>query len=338
MDFYSLCKKYGIERAVVRVSKAGTVNTEMMSIGTFEGKEIGISHIFDIASLTKLFTTTLALMMLDRGELALQDSVRKYFPQMDRKEITIWNLLTHTALMAVPLSEVRTYAKGRADYEQAIFSAGKIADMQYCYQCSNFILLGWILEKIGGAPLDILMQRELFLPLGMHDTSFGITDTSKFLRTLPTEIDEVRGEIRGEVHDPNAYLLGGVAGNAGIFTSMEDFSVFMDLWMGRGTYNGKTFLTEATVDNAWKKQYHTMGAYAQGLGWKLESPHESDPWTQKGSKLHGGFTGTFTLLLPEKNMYATVFTNFLYPEGIEQKGRGLFRSFVGEVFEMLFAG
>lgn len=333
MDLLALTKKYGIERAILDVQSEGHVETK--SVGSFVGSELTSEHIFDIASLTKLFTTTLALIMLDRGELRLEDKVVDYFPQMLREDVTIWHLLTHTATMAVPLSEVRTWAKGREDYEQAIFTSGKISNMEYCYQCSNFIVLGWILEKIGMVSLDNLLKNELFLPLGMSDTNFGIKDPSKLLRTLPTEVDRERGEIRGVVHDPNAYLLGGVAGNAGIFTTIEDFRKFTRLWLQRGAYEGKQFLREETVAQAWSVQYQSQGTYGQGLGWKLESPHETDPWVIKGGKMHGGFTGTFTLLLPEKKFAATVFTNFLYPGGIEQTGRGVFRSFVGEIYKGL---
>lgn len=329
MSLQEIGVKYGISQMAIRVTKGGTAT--LHTHGISHGEEM----LFDIASLTKLFTATLFLKMYERQEIHLEDNVQKYFPQIKRGDIFVQNLLTHTALMAVPLAHVRTWAQGRDDYEKAIFSAERIGDMDYCYQCSNFILLGWILEKVGGAPLNELMKKEIFEPLEMHTTYFGEASEEIQMKTLPTEIDLLRGLIQGVVHDPNSFLLKGIGGNAGIFTTIEEFSHFTDLWLGKGVWKGKRILDEKSIQSAWYRWYQSKGEYGQGLGWKLASPHESDPWIIPGSVLHGGFTGTFTLLLPEEEKSCTIFTNFLYPHGIREVGRGIFRKFVYEVFQEL---
>lgn len=302
----------------------------------YSSEGISESSLFDIASLTKLFTATLVLKMIERGEMSLNDTVQKFFPEMKREEVTIGHLLSHTSTMQVPLSEVRKIAQDRKGYEKAIFSAAKIPEVNYCYQCSNYIVLGWIAEKIGGNTLDILMEKEVLLSLKMFETHYGVKDTEKLSRTIISATDPIRGEVRGEVHDPNSYLLGGVSGNAGIFTTLKDFRNFTDMWLQRGEFQGERILKEETVENAWKAHYQSHGKYAQGLGWKLETPHETDPWTIPGSKLHGGFTGTFTLLIPKKNFSCTIFTDFLHSHGEEETRKGTFREVVGDIFKTMF--
>jgi CubicO group peptidase (beta-lactamase class C family) len=295
------------------------------------------STIYDIASLTKAVgTTSAAMMLVQDGRLDLDRPLVQYFPEWtgsaDRAWMTARHLLTHTSGLPAggPLSGV----VAREDI------VGFMADVRlkarpgarYEYSDYGLILLGSLIERITGERLDAFLQRELFDPLQLQDTGFNpkrwaADESSPFhlasaaapvsARIAPTERTPRRGVIRGEVHDPLAYRLDGVAGNAGIFSSARDLAVFAKLVLSGGAL-GDTRIFADTVIHEFTRRRSPLARHA--LGWELarEDGPSGDlfPATAFG---HTGFTGTSLFVDPEHDLFVVLLTNRVYPNASERR-------------------
>src|SRR5438128_193126 len=185
--------------------------------------------IFDLASLTKPIATATSIMVLaEQGKLKVSDPLAQYLPAFRRKEsekITLEQLLTHTSgfIADNPLSD---YADGVEKAWERLFALKPVTEpgSKFTYSDMNYILLGAVVEKVSGLPLDAFAHKHIFAPLGMNETGFKPQGQLKE-RAAPTE---KRGEqwMHGEVHDPRSYALGGVAGHAGLFSSADDLAVY----------------------------------------------------------------------------------------------------------------
>ncbi len=201
---------------------------EACRIGT--ARPITTRTSYDLASLTKVVcSVTLALVYAGRGMLTLDDPVVDWLPGFSRSDTTLLHLLTHTSGLVAhrPFFE---RLRGRAAIVEAVFeeAAGSAPTGEVLYSDLNFMLLGWVLEACGGAGLGELFATEVALPLGMNRTGFLPAQGEE---TAATELDGdqrlVPGLVWGEVHDGNAYALGGVAGHAGLFAPVADLAVFV---------------------------------------------------------------------------------------------------------------
>jgi beta-N-acetylhexosaminidase len=304
------------------VAKDGAV-VYNKSFGSFEynskSAKVSASTIYDIASVTKVIATTSAIMRLyDEEKILLDDSVMKYIPEFrnhDKEKITIRNLLLHNG--GLPAFK-RLYLTCKSPEEvldsvyqtETIYSAGDST----VYSDFNFILLGKIVENISGVTLDKYADSVFFKPLGMTSTIYN-PSSSNLKKIAPTEYDSVYRKrlIQGEVHDENAFALGGVSGHAGLFSTSSDLSIFLQMIMNGGSYAGKQYLKPETVKLFTTRQgKHSTRA----LGWDTKTMNGySSAGSLFGEKSfgHTGFTGTSVWVEPEKNIFVILLTNRVYP-------------------------
>jgi uncharacterized protein YbbC (DUF1343 family)/CubicO group peptidase (beta-lactamase class C family) len=277
-----------------------------------------LDTIFDIASLTKPVGTTIAVMSLvERGTLLLEAPLGRYLREFQGKqfdEITIRRLLTHSAGLAETPPRT-TVAAGfpRAASEIARLPLEYAPGSSFQYSDTGFILLGEVVRRVGGVPLDRYLDRVLFRPLGLTDTTFQ-PRASTMVRVAPTEF--ANGHLlRGEVHDPRARLLGGVAGHAGMFSTAADLSRICRMLLNGGTLGGQRILAVATVRSM--LELAPDGRGTRTLGWDVASSYSRTlaPFFPEGSVGHLGFTGTAVWIDPPTKSYLIILSNRVHPNG-----------------------
>lgn len=274
--------------------------------------------IFDIASLTKPFGTTLAIMALsERGLIALDAPLGRYlkeFRAAQFKQVTIRRILAHTAgLPAIPANRDVAVKFPRAARELARHPLEYAPGTGFQYSDEGFILLGEVVRRVTGEPLDRYLERVLFRPLGLRDTTFHPTAAQR-ARVAPTEW--ANGHmLRGVVHDPRARLLGGVAGHAGMFSTASDLARICRMLLHEGALDGRRLLKPATVRLMWTRTPEDDGLRA--LGWDVSSPFARPMglFFPAGSVGHTGFTGTTVWLDPPTRAYMLLLTNRVHPNG-----------------------
>ena len=276
---------------------------------------------FDLASLTKVVATTTAMMMLvERGHVDPDEVVVTYLPEFGsngKSTVTVRQLLRHRGGL-VPFR--RYYLEPNASREsvlQAILGDTLVyqPDKDERYSDLGFIVLGLLVERVTGMDLATFARDSIFVPLGMHATAFRATDgTDAYV--VPTEIDSVFRQrlIQGEVHDENAFVLGGTAGHAGLFSTAKDLSRFARMLLGNGALDGLRFLDSTTVAAFTRRDHFPHGERA--MGWDFKS---IEGYTSAGKHFgassfgHTGFTGTSMWIDPEADVFAVLLTNRVYP-------------------------
>ena len=266
--------------------------------------------IYDIASLSKVVGTTTAIMILyDEKKIGLDDAVVNYLPTFgggDKDKVTIRQLLTHTS--GLPAGrDIWRIAQTPLEARALVLSTpleGR-PGAQYIYSDLGADILGLLVEVVSGEPLDKFLNRRVFEPLGMNETMYRPADSLKY-RIAPTEVTPPRGyPLRGEVHDENAYALGGVAGHAGLFSTAADLSVFAQMMLNGGEYNGVQIISKPTVE------LFTSRAFGhRALGWDTaEGDYGSGRFLGPTAYGHTGFTGTSMWIDPEREMFVILLTN-----------------------------
>ena len=277
-----------------------------------------LDTIFDIASLTKPLGTTLAVMgLVERGAVKLDAPLGRYLKEFRGKAlegVTVRRLLTHSAGMpAIPKSQLMArgfpaaasaLAKEKLDYPPGT---------AFQYSDTGFLLLGEMVRRVSGQPLDQHLARSFFRPLGMTDTSFHPA-TAQHARIAPTEFHNGHLLV-GEVHDPRARALGGEAGHAGMFSTATDVARLTRALLAGGALNGHRVLKAATVQLMWARSSEGRGTRA--LGWDMTSPYAATwaPYFPAGSVGHTGFTGTSLWIDPSSRTYLVLLTNRVHPSG-----------------------
>lgn len=288
--------------------------------GAAGSQAVQLGTIYDIASLTKMFTATAALRLYDAGALDLQAPVQAYLPRFGASSILVQHLLTHTSGLDIRLSSFRHGS--RAALLEAVYRlAPAVAPgSAVAYTNVNSLLLGQIVAELYGAPLDRALHELVLGPLGLRDTFF--CPAGDLLgRIAPTELDEEwrGGLVHGHVHDESAHLLGGVAGHAGLFSTAEDIYRFCDMWLAAyaqpqadQTFDKAALLRSATARLAMRS--HTGGLKsACGLGWMIDRPNFMG-CAPSGSVGHTGFTGPAMVIVPSQRLIVVVLTNRVYPK------------------------
>jgi CubicO group peptidase (beta-lactamase class C family) len=286
--------------------------------------------IYDLASLTKVVvTTTLAMMLLDEGKLDLEARVSGFLPGFAggaKDLVTLRQLLTHSGGLQwwAPLYKD---VKGQAAYLERIVAMelAYAPGSKSVYSDLGLILLGAVIERLGGAPLDELARQRVTGPLAMKDTLYR-PPAELVPRIAPTENDPWRGRVlRGEVHDENAAALGGVAPHAGLFATATDLARFASMLLDEGRGPGRRLVSRATVELFTERAGVPLATRA--LGWDTPSDEtgvrSSTPgapgYTAAGSLLsprsfgHTGFTGTSMWMDPERELYVILLTNRVHP-------------------------
>jgi CubicO group peptidase (beta-lactamase class C family) len=268
--------------------------------------------IYDLASLTKVVsTTTLALWLVENRCWKLNDAVAKWLPGFPRDDLTIFQLLTHTSGLIAhrPFFHLGRDPRAvrRALYDESIRGD---APGNVLYSDLNFMLLGWAIARCARRPLDELFRSVIAEPLAMSDARY-LPLRRERARVAATERNgDQRLEkvlVWGEVHDGNAWALGGVAGHAGLFAPAEDLGRFV-----RALLNPRhhPVLRAATISAMTRVQAgHPPDVRA--LGWRLK-PVGWGPWPE-GTYWHTGFTGTSLLIAPAANLGVVLLTNAVHP-------------------------
>ncbi len=273
---------------------------------------------FDLASLTKVIATTTAIMQLvEQQKIQLDDPVIKYWPEFGTKgkeAITLRQLLTHYSGLRPDLDLTPPWfgystALQRILAETPRFPPGS----QYLYSDINFEVLGELVHRVSGQPLEVYCAQHIFQPLGMTHTGFKPASAADI---APTEY--LDGTLRwGEVHDPTAHRMEGVAGHAGLFSTAGDLAIFARMLLNGGSQNGVHILNPDTVDQMTTPQSPPGTTELRGLGWQLAAPLATnrEQLLPLGSYGHLGYTGTLLWVDPVTHIFVIVLTNRVHPHG-----------------------
>ena len=272
--------------------------------------------LFDMASLSKIYGTTFcAFHMLEEGSLCLMDTVADFFPEApeDKKSINVFQLMTHTSGIPAEIF-LWKYCKSPDEAVDLILNTPLAypTGTNVQYSCMGFILLGKIMEKITGKPLNELAQEWTFGPLGMTRTGYRPVSTSApDLTAAYTETESLNGPCPpGIVHDENARFLNGISGNAGVFSTLND-SIRFAAMMARG---GSPLISSRLMELA-SRNYTPGLDENRGLGFQLSGPAPTffgDLFGNSGIG-HTGFTGTSLGVDTETGLYVVLLTNRVHP-------------------------
>ncbi|MEX2044357.1 MAG: exo-beta-N-acetylmuramidase NamZ domain-containing protein [Opitutus sp.] len=275
--------------------------------------------VYDVASLTKVMATTIAVMQLaERGQLELDAPVARYLPdfaQGGKAHVTVRQVLTHHSGLKAGLSLDQAWSgTGEALALACAEPLRNVPGSTFIYSDINFIVLGELVGVAGGRRLDAHAEREIFGPLTMRDTCF-LPPVSLQPRIAPTESADGR-MLRGIVHDPTARRMGGVAGHAGLFSTAADVARFCRMLLGGGELEGIRVLRAASVAEMTRLQ--TDGSDRRGLGWDIDSRHSGPrgSWFPAGRSYgHTGWTGASAWIDPESRSFVVFLSNRVHPGG-----------------------
>jgi CubicO group peptidase (beta-lactamase class C family) len=317
-----------IDRVIARAIKAGGFPGASVVIGrrgasvlergfgslTWSNKTpvVASRTIYDLASLTKVVATTTAIMILyDEGKIRLEDPVSKHLPDFSggaKDDITVQQLLEHRS--GLPAGrELWRSALSPEEARRAVIDAPLECNPGRCFIYSDLgpDILGFIVEAVAGQRMDAYLQKRLFEPLGMSDTYFRPHWTLRD-RIAPTELTPPRGyPLRGEVHDENAFVLGGVAGHAGLFSTATDLAIFAQMMLNGGEINGVRIVSDSTVA-LFTENTESRGSRA--LGWDTcDHDGSCGKYLSKRAYGHTGFTGTSLWIDPDRDLFVILLTN-----------------------------
>ncbi|RDI63313.1 serine hydrolase domain-containing protein [Nocardia pseudobrasiliensis] len=278
-----------------------------------------VDTIYDLASLTKLFTATVVVQLLERGRLALADSVATYLPDFaaqGKSDITILQLLTHTSgLPPDPSPPLWTYAT-RGEMVAAILATAPQAPAAttYLYSDLNFLTLQLVSETITGTTLDVLVRDGITGPLGMADTMFNPRAALRpRIAAAEYQLQPDRGLVWGQVHDENAWALGGVAGHAGLFSTAYDLAIFTQTILNGGCYREHRILSRDSVLAMLTNYNQAFPGNDHGLGFELYQHWEAGALATPYTFAHTGFTGTSLVGDPTTGAFVVLLTNRVHP-------------------------
>jgi uncharacterized protein YbbC (DUF1343 family)/CubicO group peptidase (beta-lactamase class C family) len=276
-----------------------------------------LDTIFDLASLTKVIVTTTAVMQLEeRGMVRLNDPVAKYLPefgQNGKEDITLRQLLTHYSGLEPDLDLKAVWEGKQTGYGMAFAETPEDAPgSRFSYSDINFLVLGALVERVSGETLDDYARRHIFVPLKMTHTRF-LPPAAWSGKIAPTQYDENEHMLRGVVHDPTARRMGGVAGQAGLFSTGDDLAKFCQALLN----GGAGILSPLSVEKMTRPEQPPSAPVLRGFGWDIDSPFSSNrgDLLPVGSYGHTGFTGTSIWIDPTTKAYIILLTNAVHPRG-----------------------
>jgi CubicO group peptidase (beta-lactamase class C family) len=289
----------GNSRGVLSVSTLGR-------LGVKQGHPLSEDNLFDIASLTKVVATAPAVMKLvDDRALSLSDPLSRWFPEFRgsrHADITVLDLLTHTSGLAD--LRPRRGQSLQAIIRKAAAERVSTGRHHFNYADINFILLGELVRRVSGKPLDIYCREKIFLPLGMRETMFRPPENMDAL------IAPTAGVAGGVVQDLTARRLGRVAGHAGLFSSARDLSRFARLMMGGGELDGRRYFSQSAILQMTSPRYIRADAVSRGLGWDISSRY-SAPKSRLFSERsfgHTGYSGSSIWIDPQGDLFVILLT------------------------------
>ncbi len=297
----------------------GTVGTPSWT----STRPVTTRDLFDLASMTKVVaTTTMAMLLVEEGRLELDRPVAEYLPAFGaagKGMVTVRDLLAHRSglIPFIPFYAERVRSaravRRRILADSLVYAPGD--EVRY----SDFgpITLAWVMEEITGMPFDQLVTQRIFAPLGMTSSGFRPNRPSDREDIISTERDDYfRGRLlRGEVHDENAWILGGTAGHAGLFSTVEDLAIFASMMANEGRVGRRQFLHPETI-RAFTTRINPAGPGTRALGWDTRSfSGYSSAGAHFGPRSYGhtGYTGTSIWIDPDQGLYVILLTNRVHP-------------------------
>jgi CubicO group peptidase (beta-lactamase class C family) len=326
-----------IPGAVVLVARRGRIGY-LKAFGnravSGRAEPMTVDTIFDLASLTKVMAATPAIMTLvEEGKIRLDDKVKRYLPSFTgggKENITLRQLLTH-------------YSGLRADFDLSKVWTGYDATMQelwseatqsepgkeFLYSDLNFITLGEVVRAVSGQPLDVFLKEHIYSVLRMSETTYNppadwrprIAPTEsrdRSLQYLKGHDDSAASQVilRGEVHDPTAWRMGGVSGHAGLFSSARDVAIYAQMLLNRGRYTGVRVFSPLAVRAMTTPQSPKSSTALRGFGWDIETAYSSPRGDIFADGYgHTGFTGTSLWISPATETFIVILSNRVHPDG-----------------------
>ena len=306
-------------------------------------EKMTIDTIFDLASLTKVVATTTSIMKLvEEGKLRLNDNIGKYIPDIDDpqvKRVTIQQLMTHTSGFA-PDFDLKEKWTGR-DGMLAALKKEKLRTppgIRFVYSDINFITLAEIIQRITGDSVADFAATNLFTPLSMHESGFRpftLNELPKLSNANVAPTENIRGQnsylgskfegdeatgnriLRGQVHDPTSFRMGGIAGHAGLFSTANDLARFCQMLLNGGILDGKRILSANTVARMMEPNVVSESGETRGLGWDINTAFSSNRGElfPLGSFGHTGFTGTSIWIDRVSQTFVIFLSNRVHPDG-----------------------
>ncbi len=310
-----------------------------------------VDTIFDLASLTKVVATSTSMMvLLERGQIRLNDTIGKFIPEIEDKDvkaITIQQLMTHVSGFA-PDFDLREKWVGRGGMLNALYKE-KLRNppgTKFVYSDINFIVLAEIVQRVSKKDIAEFADENVFAPLGMDTTGFGTVEPLSAVqnsgntanavslsRIAPTE--NVKGQqnylgstfqgtdaqgsriLRGQVHDPTAFRMNGMAGHAGLFSTADDLSRYCQMILNGGILNGQRILSPTTISLMTKPNVVSEIGDTRGLGFDMNTSFSSNrgEFFPLGSFGHTGFTGTSIWIDPTSETFVVFLSNRVHPDG-----------------------
>lgn len=317
----------GFPGGVVVVGRRGATAVEK-GYGTLgwsdKTKVVAERTIYDLASLTKVVGTTTAIMILyDQGKVKLDAPVSTYLPEFNggaKDDITVRLLLEHRSGLPAARELWRT-AWTPDDARRMTIATPLECSPGNCliYSDIGADILGFVVESVSGQRLDAFLQQYVFEPLGMEETTFRPHWTLRD-RIAPTELTPPRGyPLRGEVHDENAFVLGGIAGHAGLFSTAADLAVFAQMMLNGGELNGRRLIADSTVALFTAR---TPERGTRALGWDT-CGGEASCGKYLGARAfgHTGFTGTSLWVDPERDLFVILLTNRVHAARVRRPSK-----------------
>jgi CubicO group peptidase (beta-lactamase class C family) len=275
------------------------------------GKPLQTDTVFDVASLTKVVAVTPAVLKLaEERRLSLTDPLVTWFPELGgngKSDLLIWHLLTHTSGLDDFSLSSHDPVKSMLDGVSAQKIKGELGS-RFHYADVNFILLGELVRRASGLPLDAYTLAKIYAALEMRDTGF-LPDLLRQERCAPTLTGD-RGFLVGLPQDYLARQLGGVAGHAGLFSTAADLGRFCRMIMGGGVLDGRRVLSERTVQQMTAPYFSRGGRVVRGLGWDIASPFSS-PRGHVFSPVsfgHTGYSGASLWMDPNAKLFVVLLT------------------------------
>jgi serine-type D-Ala-D-Ala carboxypeptidase len=273
--------------------------------------------LWDLASLTKVVGLTTAMMQLvETGVVSLDAPVRRYLPEWSgpgKARVTVRHLLTHSSGLPA-WRALRDQATGPAEALALVYATplDTLPGSRMVYSDLGAIILGRLVERASGERLDLYLERRVFAPLAMRSTGFR-PDSSQRERIAPTEYDSVRGRlVRGEVHDENASLLGGVSAHAGLFSTAHDLTRFARMYLNGGELDCARIVSPAMIAEFTRVQDARLSHRA--LGWETPTGANSAGHRISGRAFgHTGFTGTSLWIDPARDAFVLLLSNRVNP-------------------------
>ncbi|MFK7778385.1 MAG: DUF1343 domain-containing protein [Gimesia sp.] len=288
-----------------------------------------IDTVFDMASLTKpIATATSVMQLVEQGKIKLNDPVSRYIPEFannGKQAVTVYQLLTHQGGL-IPDNSIKDYREGPEKAMERIYALKLYYEpgTRFVYTDVGFILLAEIVKRVSGQSIHEFSSKNIFQPLGMIETGYLPAPELK-KRSATTQQREKRW-MQGEVHDPRAYALGGVAGHAGLFSTAEDLAVYAQAMLGHGSYQGVQILKPDTVGLMTRS--YPVSDYIRGLGWDKLSKYSSNrgDFFSHAAFGHGGFTGMSLWIDPLQDLFVIFLSNRVHPDG-----KGSINSLAGRI-------